>query len=104
MQEPTAVGRPWAKPYRGLLGTNGFSDGVDNLETELRPVFNRASISVRTLVGDILQELIDQVAIRTVNFYAVESCFIDRIGGGCSIQLNVLLDFCEETKDRERQK
>jgi hypothetical protein len=104
VQELTAVGRPWAKPYRGLLGTNSFSDGVDNLETKLRPVFNRASISVCTLVGDVLQELIDQVAICAVNFYAIESCFVDRIGGSCSIQLDVLLNFCEETKDRERQK
>jgi hypothetical protein len=103
VQELTGVSRPWAKPYRGLLSTNSFSHSIDNLETELRPVFNRASISVCTLVGDILQELIDQVAIRAVNFYAVESCLVDRIGGGCSIQLNVLLDFCDDTKGREGQ-
>jgi hypothetical protein len=60
---------------------------------EPRSVLHAASIPIRPLIDNILDELVDEVAVCAVHFYAIESCFVDGVGGGRGVQLNVLLDF-----------
>src|SRR5215831_11498648 len=48
--------------HAGALGTNRSRHRVDDLEQEP----HTASITVRTLVGAIAQELIDQIAVRAM--------------------------------------
>ena len=47
----------------------------ERLEQEARPIFDRPTISVRSLVGAVLQKLIDQIAVRPVQLDAIETGF-----------------------------
>ena len=55
-------------PVRTQDGTHR----VDHLEQEARAVGDRAAIRVGALVGAVAQELIDEVAVRAMQFDAVE--------------------------------
>src|SRR5262244_3902654 len=59
--------------HAGALGTNRSRHRVDDLEQEPHTVLDAASITVRTLVGAIAQELIDQIAVRAMYLDTVEA-------------------------------
>jgi hypothetical protein len=65
---------PWTKPNTSLLCTNPLGDCIDDLESKSSSVLNRTAIVVRAFVRYILRELIDQVSVRAMDFYAIESC------------------------------
>lgn len=43
---------------------------VNDFKSESSTVLNRAAILIRSVVGDILNELIDEVAVRSMNFHS----------------------------------
>lgn len=55
------------------ITANGFAAFLDNLDRESDSVLNRAAIIVGSIVDIVVQELLKQVPIRTVNFNAIES-------------------------------
>lgn len=57
----------------GAIGTNFFHHGRDDFQQQARTVFDRAAVGVSALVGPVLDELLQQIAVRTVNFHAVEA-------------------------------
>src|SRR5262245_19510320 len=59
--------------HAGTLGTNRSRHRVDDLKQQPHTVLDAASISVRTLVGAIVQELIDQIAVRAMYLDTVEA-------------------------------
>ena len=87
------VSTPGAEPD-GCLGLSDSSDnGVHDLECEPRAVLDRAAVCVRASVGDVLQELIYKVAVRSLHFYAVETNTVHGGCGGLRVHANVVLDF-----------
>src|SRR5579859_2358631 len=64
-------------PYRG--------DGMNDLHQQTSAVFRRTTIAVDALVGTVLQELIDQIAVGGVQF--------DTVKTGCPGTLRTLAEF-----------
>ena len=92
------VRRPRAQPNRGLGRPDGCNDGVHDLEAEPGAVLDGASVLVGALVGDVLEELIDEVAVRAVHFDPVEARALNGVLGGDRVLLNKLLDLCMVTR------
>ncbi len=59
--------------HANMVGTPNGDRRVRDLEKESGAVLERAAVFVRPLVRAVLQELVGQVAVRPVNFDAVES-------------------------------
>ena len=88
------VPAPRAQPDRRLLLADGGNDGVHELEREPRAVLDRAAVSVRTRVRDVLQELVREIAVRAVDLDAVEASLVDGVGSSLAEPADVVLDFC----------
>jgi hypothetical protein len=75
-----------------------------HLEQEARAIFDRAAVLVRALLGPVLQELIGQVAVGTVNLDAIETCTQRAFGTGSELldDARELMQF-EGARDRERR-
>ena len=63
---------------RGQMHTHalGAPDGdhrIGYFKHESGTVFNRSTVCVRTMIGSVLQELIDQVAIGSMNLHTVKA-------------------------------
>ena len=61
------------QPHADTIRAPNLDDGVCHFHQEARAVRNRAAISIGAQVGVRLQELLDQIAIGTVNLDAVET-------------------------------
>lgn len=94
----TLVQAPRAQADRGLALTHCGNDGLGDLEGEARPVLDRTAVLVRPLVRDVLQELVDEVAVGAVDLDAVEAGFVHRVRGSGRVPLNVLLDLCGKSQ------
>jgi hypothetical protein len=55
---------PGAEPDARLGRADGVHDGVDDLKAKPAAVLHRSPVAVRALVRDVLQELMDKVAVR----------------------------------------
>jgi len=66
-------------------------DGFNDFQTEPIPILDASTVSVRPLIRNILDELINQVSISSVDFYTVEPRF-DRVLGGSYELLDVILN------------
>src|SRR5437868_11523869 len=55
------------------IGTPHRNCSLRDLQEEARAIFNRTAIFIRALVGAVLEELIGQIAIRTVNLNAIKT-------------------------------
>lgn len=64
-----------------VVRADGGADSVDDLEREAHTVFQRAAVLVRALVGERGHELVDQVAVRTVDLHAVKAALLRSRGG-----------------------
>lgn len=64
-----------------VVRADGGADSVDDLEREAHTVFQRAAVLVRALVGERGHELVDQVAVRTVDLHAVKAALFRSRGG-----------------------
>lgn len=90
----TLIFTPRAQPNGSLLCSDSFDYRVDDFQAKSGPLLDASSIVIRPLVGHVLQELINQVAIRTVDFDTVESGRNSFLSGG-RIQLNVFMNLVE---------
>ena len=69
----------------GTAAADFGGDGLGNLQHQPRAIFDRTAIGVGALVGAVLGELIEQVAVRAVNLDAVKTGF-DGVGG-CALEV-----------------
>lgn len=101
MKTLTVHSTPRAEANRGPILANRSSDRLQDLQSEPRPVLDRSSVLVRPLVRYILQELIDQVSVRTVDHDAIESGLVHS-DLSCPLEpLNVLLDLRDGKRSRD---
>ena len=71
---PHAVGIAAGGQVHGhALGAPDRDTGVGHPKVQTRAIFDGAAIGVVALVADILQELIQQIAVGAVDFHAVEA-------------------------------
>ena len=90
----TLVLVPRAQTDRSLALSDRSGDGADDLKGEPRAVLDRAAVLVRAGVRHVLEELIGEVPVRSVDLDAVKTG-LDRVGSCGGIPLDVLLDFCQ---------
>ena len=65
----------------GEIGADLFSDGAQDFEREAHPVFKAAAVGILAEVGERRHELVDEVAVRPVDFHGVEPGFHGAAGG-----------------------
>jgi len=58
-----------AEPIRA----DGSADFLDNLQKEARPILLRATLLIGACVGSVFQELFNQVAICSLQFYPLKA-------------------------------
>ena len=51
----------------------------DNFFRKFSPIFHTSSITICSLIGNILEKLIYQIPIGPMHFYTVDAGFVDRI-------------------------
>ena len=85
-------GRPRRQSDTGLVGTNGINNSLCDLESEASAVLDAATPLVGALVADVLGELIDQVAVCTVDLNSVETSALDGVLGCIGVVLDEDLD------------
>lgn len=86
---------PRAQADTSLGLANRRDDGIHDLKREAGAVLDRASILVRSLVGDLLEELVDEIAVRAVDLDAIKARLVHGVGSSLAEPLHVLLDLCE---------
>ena len=64
---------------------------IDDLQHESHPIFHAAAILIFAMVCRVLEELVDQVAIRTVNLNPIESGLL-RVFRATFVLLNDVLN------------
>ena len=67
------------------------ADGGDDFAEETRAILEGAAVGIGTLVGEGREELVEQVAVRGMDFDYLETCLLGTRGGGSEI-LNDFLD------------
>ena len=55
------------------IGADGAAHGLDRLDAQAQAVRQPAAVAVGALVGVVRQELVEQVAVRAVQFHAIEA-------------------------------
>lgn len=89
---------PCAYPGRCSTDSNGTllslrrHNSVNDLERKPTPILDRASVFVGALVRNVLRELIDEVAVRPVNFDTIASGTKNCISCGLRECLRVFFD------------
>jgi len=92
---------PRAESNGSPILTNRFGDRLQNLQSKPRPVLDGPSVLVRPLIRHILQELINQVPVRTVDHDAVESSLVHSDLSRPLEPFNVLLDLRNGERSRD---
>ena len=90
----TLVPVPRAKADAGLALPDGSNDSVDDFEREPHAVLDRAPVLVRPLVRDVLDELVEEVAVPAVDLDTVETGTVHCVRRRSAVPLDVLLDLC----------
>jgi len=76
-----AVGAARAQANSNMAAAPNRCNSFSYLEQETCSVFDRAAVDIRAAVRAVLQELIDQIAVRGVDLHTVETCLL---GTECS--------------------
>ena len=84
----------------GFLSIKVGADLGNDLEQEASAVLERASVLVGAMVGDGREELVDQVAVSTVDLDRVHASLVGAGGGGAK-GLDDLLDFFDRQFARD---
>jgi hypothetical protein len=74
------------QPHRCAIGADHADHGLPHLPQKAESVLDRAAVFVRTQIGAVAQELVDQVAIGGMDLHTVEACR-DRTPGCAAIVL-----------------
>jgi len=92
MKKFTVESAPGAQPDTSPLLANGSRDRLDDLQSKPISILYAPAVAIRSLVGHILQELLDEISIRSVHLYTVKSSF-DGIPCSLSVELDISPDF-----------
>src|SRR5690554_3293943 len=84
--------RTWGNTQCSSFCTNSGANGVDNLQWESAHVLRCLAEFIGAFIGVVVEELVEQIAIRTMNFNTVKT---RRHGVFCSLNIVVhqLLNF-----------
>ena len=91
-QTRTMDSSPRAKSDTCPLRTDLLYDSVNDLQRKAAAIVNGSTIFIRTLVADVLNELVDEIAVRAMDFYTIEAGAVHGIRCRGGKELNVLLD------------
>lgn len=75
------------------VGADSLDAGIRDFESKSCPVFDASTVCVGAVVGDVLEELVGQIAVGAVDLDTVKASLVHGVGGSLAIQGNVLLDF-----------
>src|SRR6266702_202874 len=68
------------------LGADPLHDRIDHLKDETQPVADRVSgVAIGSIIDKRVHELLQQVPVCSMNFYAVEACFDRVLGSLCKL-------------------
>ena len=67
----------WRKVHADPVGAPDRNRGIGGVQQQPRAILDRSAVVVGALVGPVLQELVEQIAVRAVQFDAIEA------GGQC---------------------
>ena len=70
----TVMGFPWAETNPDSRHSNRLYTSIENFKCEMRSIFDRATILVSPVVDIFVQELMDQITVRAVDFNTIEAC------------------------------
>src|SRR5580704_12762015 len=62
------------KPYSEAIRADAGADFGNNLQEEATPVLLRPTVIVGACVGSVFQELFNEVAVCSLQFYSVKAC------------------------------
>lgn len=83
---------PWTQSQRRLFLAYNTDDSLEDLQRESSPILYTTSIRVRPVVGMVLDELIDEIPVGAVHLDAIETRFVNGVGGGDGEELDVFID------------
>ena len=63
----------WREVDSHAAGLPDGGDGIDDLQQETQAVFERSAVFVRAVVGGVLEELVDEIAVGGMEFHAIET-------------------------------
>ena len=75
------------------IRTDLRANRVNDFQREPAPVLNGPAVGVRAVVADVLEELVDEVAVRKVDLNAVETSQVNGVRRGLRKELSIFLDF-----------
>ena len=86
----------WRETDSGFVGANGGCDTLDDFKWKLEAAFDGATVGVCANVDVIMKELVEQVAVGSVNFNTIKTSLNGALGGSTVFynQLGDLL-WCE---------
>ena len=92
-RHPAGVSFPcaYAKEH-GVRFTHFGPDAFNNLQCKAHAVFQRSPVTIRSFIGQWRKKLIDEIAVRAVNFHCVKSGLLGSLCG-FPILYNKLPDF-----------
>ena len=88
----TIILAPRAYPQRRLLNPDCLAHSTDELQRKARPILDRPAIIVGALVRNVLQELINEVAIRAVQLDAVKASTVNRLHSRLNVKVDCVID------------
>jgi hypothetical protein len=80
--------------YANTTGSPYRDRGIGDLKQQARTVFNRASVDVSPVIAFVVKELIEQVAVRSMNLHAVKTCHLG-VFGSLAVGLDDAGDFIQ---------
>ena len=86
------ISAPWAESNCALALAYSGGNCVHGLERKACPVLDRATVLVRAVVRHVLQELVDEVAIRGMKFDSIEPGAVHGVRSRLAIPLDVFFD------------
>ncbi len=91
---------PRAQSYPSLLLSDSLRNRLNDLQSKPSSILHTPTILVRPLVRHILEELVDQIPVRSVNLNAVETGSVYSIRCSRGKQLDILMNFrdCQWTR------
>lgn len=75
------------------LNANSLDHGVNDFERKACPVLDAPAVCICPMIAHILGELVDEIAVCSVDLDPVKPSFVDGIGRRRSVKCWILLNF-----------
>jgi hypothetical protein len=99
--ELTLIATPRTDTNRSLLLTNSLNDCIYDSQPKSTSILDISSIFVCPGIADVLEELVDQVSVRSMDLDSIEPC-ADRVLSSLRVHLDVFVDFGNSESTRCR--